>query len=374
MLGIIPFFRNTIINTILSLLIMDALSLKTSLLCQGVDGLDLFGRTGRIGGAGPAGLSVEVGEFLVNLPTAGAAFGNSQFKMTESAELQTPTGHKIPIRFISVPSFYTKRSSDGKLMRELALLHGLDCLATTLHQKCVLKRDGWGCKFCSIGTSLKEGSTIIRKTPEQLREVALEAVKEGATHMTITTGTPNYIDQGASLLSEAAKAVKDENLFPIHVQLTPPGKEHIERLFESGVDTIGIHIESFDRNVTENVCPGKTGYDYKRSLKWAVEVFGENQVSSFVIGGLGEDPKVTVDGFEELASMGVLPFLVPFRPLPGSPFESKQPPSPVYMRDLYLKLADSIKRYGLDPEKNRAGCVKCGACSAIDVALRSGVE
>ena len=128
-------------------------------------------------------------------------------------------------------------------------------------------------------------------------------------------------------------------------------------------------MESFDKNVLKAICPGKLGFDYIGALKNAVKIFGENQVSSFVLGGLGEDPTSMKAGFEELASLGVIPFLVPFRPLPGAALQNRPPPEPDYMKELYIDLAHSLKRYGLDIEKNLAGCVRCGACSAIDVAM-----
>ena len=349
---------------------MDALALKTSLLCHGINSDNGFIRDGRKGGAGPAGSCIEVEGMLVNVPTYEPTVKNSPFKIRFDDGFKLINGGEShPIKLMPRPGFYDKTSSDGTPMKKIALLHGRDCLATTLYQRCVLMDMGKGCGFCAIETTLKNGSTILRKTPSQLIEVASEAVKEGATHLAITTGTPDLKDHGTWIMAEAVRSLKEHLDLPIHVQLTPLSRENLELLFDSGADTIGIHVETFDQNVLRKICPGKAGFNYIDALRNAVSLFGENQVSSFVLGGLGEELAKMKSGFEEMASLGVIPYLVPFRPLPGALLERRPPPEPGYMRDLYIDLADALTRYGLDLKKNVAGCVRCGACSAIDVAL-----
>lgn len=351
---------------------MDSLTLKTLLLCHGIKIEKRGLLDGRSGGAGPAGTCIEVADFLVNIPTAENVTKYSPIKLQANEALMAEFGdYRFQVSSIQRPKYYGKTTSDGIPMKKIALLHGTDCLATTLHQKCVLIDRGMGCGFCAIESSLKSGATILEKKPEQLEEVVCEALKDGVTHLTITTGTPNLRDHGAAMISETVTQIKDNFNIPIHVQLTPPDKKYLETLHASGADTIGLHVESFDKKVLKNVCPGKLGFDYIGTLNNAVKIFGENQVSSFVLGGLGEDPAIMNAGFEEVASIGVIPFLVPFRPLPGAALQDRSPPEPEYMKALYIDLTHSLKKYGIDIEKNLAGCVKCGACSAIDVAMNA---
>ena len=57
------------------------------------------------------------------------------------------------------------------------------------------------------------------------------------------------------------------------------------------------------------------------SGEWAqqlVRAFGEGQVSTYVILGMGEDPQVTVEGCRRAIDLGVYPFIVPLRPTAGS--------------------------------------------------------
>lgn len=343
-------------------------SLKNRLLCLGVRVPEDI-RTGRKAGAGPAGgRYLEVGDSVVNAPIFGFS-DNSPISLDffDGTYHLSDNGSRQDAQIIQEPDFYSEETSDGTLMKRIALLHGKHCLATTVCQKCVYWRNGSECHFCGIELSLQYDTTVELKTPDQLVEVASRAWKEGLTHCTLTTGTSSLDDRGAGLLSDCTKALRDETRMRIHVQLEPVDREKIEKLKQSGADTIGIHIESLDRGVFEKKCPGKAHQwaNYWDSWDDAVDVFGENQVSSYVIIGMGEDTSTTKQGIERMCEFGVIPFLVPLRPIMGTKMENVPPPSPEIMLDYYSHAIGCMKVYGIDPVKNRAGCVRCGACSAL---------
>ena len=348
----------------------DYADLKTSLLCCGVQLPDSL-KTGRKGGAGPAGgRYMVVKNLLVNAPVYGAA-SKSPFsleKVDNHYVLKGDSGvHDVLL--IEDPYFYQLETEDGILYKKIALLHGIDCLATTVYQTCIRwKRKP--CSFCGIELSLKSGATIARKTPEQLVEVAQEAVKEGAFHITLTTGTVNEEDKGALLLSECATALKDMGL-PVHVQVEPVKREYLELLKNSGADSIGIHIESVDKNVFEKVCPEKDFSLFVEAWVNALEIFGDNQVSSYVLVGLGERGSETYTGIEKMTSMGVIPYVVPFRPIFGSVLEDHPFPPFDTVKRYAVYAAEVMKEFGVDPFKNEAGCIRCGACSPVKDYLRA---
>jgi radical SAM protein (TIGR04043 family) len=255
-------------------------------------------------------------------------------------------------------------------MSNVAILHGKDCLASTVYSKCIYWSNTKQCKFCGI--ELARSDRLVRKQPKQLGEVAEEAFKEGvAKHVTLTTGTPPGLDKGALMLAEVAKAIKERVNLPLHVQLEPlENSKYLEELCQAGVDTVGIHIESFDKKVLSYVCPVKSKVeDYFEAWKNAVEVFGEGQVSTFIIAGMGETDESIMLGSEKAARLGVIPYLLPLRPIPGTFFEKVSPPTPRRMIKLYQSITETLHRVGLDPRKNKAGCVRCGACSAIQEAF-----
>ncbi len=96
-----------------------------------------------------------------------------------------------------------------------------------------------------------------------------------------------------------------------------------------------------------------------------MELLGPGRVSSFVIAGLGENDHSILEGTRLLASLGVYPFVLPLRPIPGTPLGEVSPPPPDRMFGLYEAAAKIIDASGLRAAEAGAGCVRCGSCSAI---------
>jgi len=348
----------------------DVADVKTRLLCSGVR-LPENLRTGRKGGAGPAGgRYIVVKNTVVNAPVYKAAL-QSPFSVEIKGESYTMKYQNDSYRIILIgdPHFYQMKTKEGVVYKKIALLHGIDCLATTVYQKCIRWRKN-PCSFCGIELSLDYDATIEKKTPEQLVEVAEAARKEGALHVILTTGTVTETDKGAFVLAACASALSRLKL-PVHVQLEPAEREYIELLKDSGADTVGIHIETLDENVFSRVCPGKNFSLFKNAWQDALDIFGENQVSSYVLVGLKENPEKTFAGIERMVRTGVIPYIVPFRPISGTLLENHPPPSFDTVKAYSLFAAQKMKEYGVNPFKNRAGCVRCGACSPVKEYLRT---
>lgn len=342
--------------------------LKNRILCLGVRVPDDL-REGRRSGAGPAGgRYLELDKGIVNAPIFGfSEYSPISLDFFDGSYHLSENGDRHPAGLVEEPSFYAKTTSDGIPMKRIALRHGMDCLATTVCQRCLYWRSGRECHFCGIELSLEYDTTIALKKPRHLAEVGIQAEKEGLRHCTLTTGTPNVRDRGAKTLAESTEALKENASMKIHVQLEPISRDRIESLKQSGADTIGIHVESLDSRVFKQKCPGKAHQWSKYWEAWhhAVDIFGDNQVSSYVILGLGEREKPTREGLERMCQSGVIPYLVPLRPIKRTKMGNSVPPSPETMLDYYSHTIDLMRTYGLDPTKNLAGCVRCGACSAL---------
>lgn len=336
--------------------------LKTALLCSGVT-LPESMRTGRKGGAGPAGgRYIRVKDTVVNVPIYGAALQSPFSVKREGDKFILENDKKYEVTIIEDPQFYQLKTDDGIPYKKIALLHGIDCLATTVYQKCIWWR-GAPCSFCGIELSLRDGTTLEQKTPEQLRIVAEAAVKEGATHATLTTGTPNEVDKGTFILAESAAALKE--IVPAHVQIEPVARTYLEFLKSAGAATIGIHIETLDEDLFRMICPSKNFFHFEPAWREAVDIFGDNQVSSFVLVGLDEDTTEMAAGIDKMVQIGVIPYIVPFRPLPKTLLANHPFPSFKTVKKFSVLAAEKMKEYGIDPFKNKAGCVRCGACSPV---------
>jgi radical SAM protein (TIGR04043 family) len=268
------------------------------------------------------------------------------------------------------PRFYDRQTADGIPYWQIALLH-LDSLASTVVQHCTYWGNDDQCEFCGIGVSLDSGRTIARKTPEQLAEVAIAARDlDGAVDATLTTGSTRGVDRGALYVARCGQAVKEAAGLPVEVQFEPPyDLDVIDEVGAMGIDSVGIHVETFDPAVLARVAPGKarTGIEsYFAAWERAVAVFGEGQVSTYVILGMGEDPELTIEGCKRAVDMGVYPFVVPLRPVAGSLMADWKPPTSAYTTPIYRRvLAYMTERGTMNSTTAKAGCARCQACSGM---------
>ncbi len=334
------------------------------------------GAPGRKGGAGPSdhkAVTIDGTTVMVPVFTGTAA----QSPYTAQAELIAETqlewnGEAIaPIMFLNQPKFYSLTTADGIPYWKIALLHSRDVLATTVLQTCMRYRDpATACQFCAIEQSLHAERTIARKTPAQLAEVAEAAVRlDGVKQMVMTTGTPNTSDRGAAYLAECARAIKAKVDLPIQAQCEPPDDfTWFARLKASGVDSLGMHLEAVTPEVRAKIMPGKADVSlehYFAAFEAAVKVFGWGQVSTYLLAGLGDSLESLVEMSDRLIQMGVYPFVVPFVPITGTPLAHQPAPKSDFMYALYEQVGKRLQQSGMSSTDLKAGCAKCGACSAL---------
>jgi radical SAM protein (TIGR04043 family) len=340
------------------------------------------GHESRRGGAGPSdhkAITIDGVTVMVPVHTAPAfespyvvekpdALGNSRI---------TRDGLNLgAVSFPTRPRFYDLTTADGVPFWKIAVLHGRDVLATTVLQTCIRYQSRTKtCQFCAIGQSLAAGRTVERKTPEQLAEVAKAAVElDGVTHMVMTTGTPASPDRGASILADSAAAVKAAVDLPIQGQCEPPDRDvWFARMHDAGIDALGMHLEVITPELRTQLMPGKAQVQLERyfeAFAAAVPVFGRGQVSTYILAGLGDSKDTILTTSERLIALGVYPFVVPFVPISGTPLESHPAPTPAFMHEILGPLARLVRAGGLSASEIKAGCGKCGACSALSTYER----
>jgi radical SAM protein (TIGR04043 family) len=335
------------------------------------------GAASRRGGAGPSdhkAMTIDGRTVMVPIHTA-ASFDSPYRSLAPDADgssLIERDGVTVGrISFPNQPRFYALQTFDGIPYSKIAVLHSKDVLATTVLQTCIRYQSRTKtCQFCAIGQSLAAGRTIAHKTPEQLAEVARAAVLlDNVKHMVMTTGTPNATDRGAAVLCESAFAIKAAVDLPIQGQCEPPDCDRwFERMKASGIDTLGMHIEAVTPAIRERIMPGKASVPLERYMKAfeaAVPVFGWGQVSTYILAGLGDTREALLDMCSQLIARGVYPFVVPFVPISGTPMEDHPTPSPLFMHEILYPLSRMLKAAGMAAGTAKAGCGKCGACSAL---------
>uniref|UniRef100_A0A7C4W349 Radical SAM protein n=1 Tax=Geoglobus ahangari TaxID=113653 RepID=A0A7C4W349_9EURY len=311
----------------------------------------------RRGGGGPiGGISFRVKESTVSAPVKQWYVRNSPYHITEGYL------YKLDKRIgkVELPKAeYYSHKVNGIPAGRIVALDGYDALVSAVSRRCIYWKDR-RCIFCSIQENLKEA--VVEKSAEIIAEVVKIAYEEDKNrHLTLTTGTVNPTDKGSLRLAEVTKIVKKEIDIPIHVQVEPVDRKYIEILYESGADTIGIHVETFDEKIRPHIIPAKPGIDeYIKCWENCVDIFGEWKVSSWLLIGLGESLKSVIEGFKKMAEKTVVPFIAPFRPSPSSMLNR---PDPNYVKKVYSEILRLDRDINL--KKFSAGCPRCNGCSAI---------
>jgi radical SAM protein (TIGR04043 family) len=343
------------------------------------------GHESRRGGAGPSdhkAMTIDGMTVMVPVHTAPAFDSPYVVEQPDALGRSRISRDDIPLGDVSFPTrprFYDRTTADGIPYWKIALLHGRDVLATTVLQTCIrFQSRTKACQFCAIGQSLAAGRTIERKTPALLAEVAKAAVElDGVKHMVMTTGTPPGRDRGAAILAESAAAVKAAVDLPIQGQCEPPDEDFwFARMKDAGIDALGMHLEAVTPDVRSRIMPGKVQVSldrYFEAFAVAVPVFGRGQVSTYILAGLGDSKEAILATCETLIGLGVYPFVVPFVPISGTPLESHPGPSPSFMHAILAPLASMLLAGGLKSSDIKAGCGKCGACSALSTYEREAV-
>lgn len=344
-----------------------------------------IGAAGRKGGAGPSDhKAVRLGTTTIMVPIFTDEAQRSPYALA-LGEGDRPhlfrAGQALgPVDFPPSPQFYGLRTADGIPYWKIALLHSHNVLATTVLQNCIrYDNRATACQFCAIGASLAADRTIATKTPTQLGEVAAAAARlDEVEQVVMTTGTPNTRDRGAAYLADCARGIKAQVDLPIQAQCEPPDDfAWFARLKAAGVDSLGMHLEAADPAVRSRIMPGKARVPvdyYFQAFAAAVEVFGWGQVSTYLLAGLGDSLETLVEICDQAIAIGVYPFVVPFVPITGTPLATHQPPSSDFMFAVYERVGASLAKAGMTSANMKAGCAKCGACSALSAFESSPVQ
>ncbi len=329
---------------------------------------------GRTGGAGPADAGMLYIEGVqTTVPTSAAYVASSPYALRGEDDggwaVYRGEQRLASAALAPRPAYYDLTTEQGVPYWQIALLH-LDSVASTVLQTCAYWGNDDQCAFCGIGTTLANGRTIAKKTPEMLAEVAVAARDlDGAVDATLTTGSTATPDRGALYVGRCGAAVKEAAGLPVQVQFEPPSDlDVIDRVADMGIDSVGIHVETFDPQVLARVAPGKSRWGiegYFTAWERAVAAFGPGQVSTYVILGMGEDQKLTVEGCKRAIDMGVYPFVVPLRPVPGSLMQDLLPPPKEAVEAVYRQIVPYLARKGMSASGVAAGCARCQACSGL---------
>lgn len=240
----------------------------------------------------------------------------------------------------------------------LGLMHGkLDALPTTIYlltyraDKCSAN-----CGFCPQARGSKSRADMLSRVtwptfPTRQVLQKLEGINEKGLIKRICIQALNY----PTVFNNVLSLVKEIRLIvslPIAISCQPFGEEEMKKLAQIGVNRIGIPLDAATEDIFDKVKGSLAHgpYTWKKNqeaLKKAVKIFGEGQVSTHLIVGLGETEEEMVKMIQWCADNGVHPGLFSFTPVPGTALESGSQPS----LDCYRRI--QVAHYLITNEKAR---------------------
>lgn len=169
------------------------------------------------------------------------------------------------------------------------------------------------------------------KVLEGFREPAMDVLERICVQVIYY---PGFIDDTVYLV----RILKEETGLPVSVDTCPVEKASLIRLKEAGAEMISIPLDGATPRIFDAIKGRGVEGPYRwerhmKALKDAVDVFGEGNVGSNLIVGLGETEWEAVKFIQRLHDMNVKAVLFAFTPIKGTRLEDlPQPPTGSYRR------------------------------------------
>ncbi|MDX8397753.1 MAG: DASS family sodium-coupled anion symporter [Mariprofundaceae bacterium] len=241
-------------------------------------------------------------------------------------------GESETVELVEAPAFYSQLTRKGARMGSFASLHDRLLILQPFMGCGFFAQAGQACTYCQFDSMLNESTPPLRDALE-LVEVVLAALaeREVDTVYLYNGFTPNEDVGLSSLIPIIALLRRHLGHRQIALEtVAPEDVSVIDALYAAGLDIFICNLEVFDEQRFSEVCPGKQQLGGQtliwQALKHARKVFPPGAVVSHLIVGL-EPLNATLSGLKVLVDEGVVPLLIPFRPLPGTPLQDVSIPS-----------------------------------------------
>ena len=339
--------------------------LKLDLYCKGAR-LDASDSTGRglmrtRAGLG-SGLEVVLpGGLWTNVPVLEAFAQRSPYTIVcegDGLRLDRDGATVAPLTLSPRPRWYDLKTRSGKPMTRVGTLQGtyLGVYPAKVCDYWVAEPAKTNCHFCSVGLNLGVDDASEKSVEEVLEVVQAARAESGITYVDFNTGHyegDTYLD----ILEPYLRRIKKETGLLIGVQ-TPPHHDlsRYDRLRAIGVNRVSFCFEIFDRDRFREVCPGKDaqyGLDrYLDAIRYCA-LLGRHGPASEpwvtngeIIAGL-EPPESSIAAINWITAAGAIPTVCVFRPLRGTDYEDREPPSTEAMVPVFRRLYEACMDAGL---------------------------
>jgi len=138
---------------------------------------------------------------------------------------------------------------------------------------------------------------------------------------------PTVFSEVCALVQTISKSAK----LPISVSCQPNTVRNMRQLSIAGAQRIGIPLDAVTGELFDKTKGLGVGAPYKWKKQWqllgqAKKIFGEENVSTHLIVGLGETDEQMLRVIQECVDLAVLPALFAFTPIRGTLLENKKQP------------------------------------------------
>ncbi len=270
----------------------------------------------------------------------------------------THEGERMPAKLIAAPRYYHQTTRAGARMGSFSSLHDKLLILHPLMGCGFFAQPGRACQYCQYDSMLNETIPPLRD-PLELIEVVRAALAEREVDTVYlynghVPGDQAGLDRLISLIALLRRHLGHRQIALETV--APRDTSMIDDLYAAGLDVLICNLELFGEERFATVCPGKQAEGGQeaiwRALGHAVSVFREGAVVSHLILGL-EPVESTIAGMNALVEHGVVPLLIPFRPLPGTPLEHTDLPDMDTAETAFLALYDILAVSGLPTHRLR---------------------
>lgn len=219
--------------------------------------------------------------------------------------------------------------------------HRMDVLPTTAYLM-LYTEDGCigNCAFCPQARESTSDKSLLSRIlwPVYPLGKVLEALEgdESEKIERVCIQVINYVgffEDVKSIICEIRTRVET----PISLDTSPLNEEELLELRELGLERIGIPLDAateklFNKVKGREALGPYTWQKHLESLRKAVKIFGQGNVMSNIILGLGETEEEAIKIFQELADINVPAVLFAFTPIPGTRLRGKPQPDLSYYR------------------------------------------
>jgi len=263
------------------------------------------------------------------------------------------------VQLLPAPTYYHHKTRLNHRMGHFSALHENLLVLHPVVGCAFFMQAGKSCQYCQYDTLMNHTAPTLRD-PLELVEVVQAALAErevetvylyhGLSADTADCGLQQLVPLIALLRRHLGhRQIALETIAPQDCTV-------IDALYAAGLDIFICNLEVADSARFTELCPGKAAHGGQaavwQALHHARTVFRSGAVVSHLIAGL-ESVESTRRGMEDLIAAGIVPLLLPFRPLPDTPLAYDDVPLLKDMEHLLLHQYALLQQAGFATHRLR---------------------